>query len=93
VKADGKGCTNLEETCSAYITSNQCYLNSSNRLCKWTGTLCRNANCNDAPDNNMYDSDSKCFNWPTVEETCTVLYKIGGKGCVTRLPNCSDYTS
>jgi hypothetical protein len=39
------------------------------------------------------NSDSKCFNWPTVEETCTVLYKIGAKGCVTRLHNCSDYTS
>ncbi|CAK64874.1 unnamed protein product (macronuclear) [Paramecium tetraurelia] len=86
-------CQNLATACTSYGSAENCKVTSAGKNCIWTGTACRNATCADAEDSNTRDSDSECSSYQTPSDTCTVLYKTGGLGCVTRSANCSDYAS
>ncbi|CAD8109110.1 unnamed protein product [Paramecium primaurelia] len=86
-------CQALATACTSYGSAENCVKIASGKSCIWTGSACRNATCADALDSDDFDDDSECSNYPTPSETCTVLYKTGGQGCVTRSANCSDYAS
>ncbi|CAK64788.1 unnamed protein product (macronuclear) [Paramecium tetraurelia] len=86
-------CQSLATACTSYGSSENCKQTSAGKTCIWTGTACRNATCLDASDTNSFDSDGECSAYPTPSDTCTVLYKTGAVGCVTRSANCSDYVS
>ncbi|CAD8109099.1 unnamed protein product [Paramecium primaurelia] len=86
-------CQLLAMNCYSYRSQENCKINLNKKNCIWTGTICRNAICSDVPDSNSYDSDTECLNYKTSNETCAVLYKTGGSGCVTRSAYCSDYKS
>ncbi|CAK64863.1 unnamed protein product (macronuclear) [Paramecium tetraurelia] len=87
------GCQILANNCNSYRQQENCIITLNKNKCIWTGVDCRNATCQDASDNNLYDSDSECSNYSIINETCTVLYKTGGQGCVKRSTYCSDYVS
>ncbi|CAD8108961.1 unnamed protein product [Paramecium primaurelia] len=86
-------CQALAAACTSYGSAENCKITSNSKNCIWTGSACRNATCLDASDSNSYDSDTECSNYPTPSETCTVVYKTGGLGCVARSANCSDYVT
>ncbi|CAK82827.1 unnamed protein product (macronuclear) [Paramecium tetraurelia] len=91
VNSGRTACQQLASSCASYVIEENCKITSTFRRCVWTGFSCRNANCADAPDYGFYDTDQECFNYPTPSETCTVIYKTGGQGCVPKSANCSDY--
>ncbi|CAD8070415.1 unnamed protein product [Paramecium primaurelia] len=84
-------CQPLQDQCSFYSIQDNCIITSKNKKCLWTGIACRNATCADAPDTIAYDSDQECQGYPVPDDTCTVIYKIGGLGCASKLTNCTDY--
>ncbi|CAD8109130.1 unnamed protein product [Paramecium primaurelia] len=86
-------CQTLATACTSYGSAENCKFISNGKSCIWTGSACRNATCADASDNDSYDDDSECSDYPSPTETCTVINKTRGLGCVTRLPNCNDYGS
>ncbi|CAD8110299.1 unnamed protein product [Paramecium primaurelia] len=86
-------CQPLAATCTSYGSSENCKITSTQKTCIWTGTACRSATCADAADSASFNTDALCSAYPTPSETCTVVYKTGGQGCVTRSANCSDYVS
>nr|P17053.1 RecName: Full=G surface protein, allelic form 168; Flags: Precursor [Paramecium primaurelia]CAA36378.1 unnamed protein product [Paramecium primaurelia] len=91
VNNGGTACQTLATACTSYSTQENCKFTSTNKNCVWTGLACRNATCADAPDTTAYDSDTECLAYPTPSETCTVVYKVGAQGCVSKSANCSDY--
>ncbi|CAD8183449.1 unnamed protein product [Paramecium pentaurelia] len=91
VNNGGTACQTLATACTSYSTQENCKFTSTNKNCVWTGLACRNATCADAPDTTSYDSDTECLAYPTPSETCTVVYKVGAQGCVSKSANCSDY--
>ncbi|CAK64868.1 unnamed protein product (macronuclear) [Paramecium tetraurelia] len=86
-------CQPLAAACSSYGLADNCVINSNRKKCIWTGSACRNATCLDASNTDSFDDDSECSGYATPTETCTVLYKTSGAGCVARSANCSDYVS
>ena len=78
VNAGSTNCMSLASACSGYTISDQCVINSANKLCIWTGTVCRNATCYDADDTTSYNTNALCLAYKAVTDTCTVLYKVGG---------------
>ncbi|CAD8045475.1 unnamed protein product [Paramecium sonneborni] len=93
VNNEGTSCQQLETLCSNYQTSENCRFTQLNKNCIWTGQVCRNAICTDAPDTTSYDTDEECQAYLTINESCTVIEKVGFKGCVQKLSNCQDYMS
>ncbi|CAK70235.1 unnamed protein product (macronuclear) [Paramecium tetraurelia] len=91
VNDDGTACIPLATACNSYKIQENCKIASTQKNCYWTGTVCRNAICDDTPDSDLFDSDEECLKYQTQNETCTIIAKVGGQGCVQKQAVCSNY--
>ncbi|CAD8202267.1 unnamed protein product [Paramecium octaurelia] len=91
VNDNGTACLQLASACTSYKIQENCKITSTQKNCYWTGTVCRNAICDDTPDSDLFDSDEECLKYQTQNGTCTIIAKVGGQGCVQKQPVCSNY--
>ncbi|CAD8170625.1 unnamed protein product [Paramecium octaurelia] len=79
------GCQMLSTNCSDYQFELQCYLNKSNKQCKWVDNQCIDFGCKTAPKTSDYSTHENCQSYLN---TCTVNFDL--LGCMTIPTTCSD---
>ncbi|CAK72124.1 unnamed protein product (macronuclear) [Paramecium tetraurelia] len=75
-------CQTWQNSCSSYSIQDNCVITSQIKKCIWIATALRNTIC--AHFHNTYNSDQECQSHPVSDDTCTVVYKIGGLGFVLK---------
>ncbi|CAK59269.1 unnamed protein product (macronuclear) [Paramecium tetraurelia] len=93
VNEDGTACISFKSSCSQYVPAEQCNIDSNGNECvirqnQTTGIYsCDLKKCGDVA-SIQYNSFAACQEY---SETCTVIARVSGKGCIDKQQNCYNY--